>query len=494
LLLQSRQLKHMSNNKAFAKKRNNSIKVIVLGISILAAYILVYILDFQNAVQGIMLFLIISAALIGGYNLCQKFDSDMLVKYILFIGFVMRIGYMLYTPCPLRQHDLMDISIDSNGHAAYILNILDGHLPMSNEGQFYHPPLYHILSGIVIFVLKPILHLTNEIDVMNCARLVSCFFSCITLYCVKSLCVELNIKKPIPLALVAFLPNFYLMGGRVNNDAMAMFFMTIILIYSIRWYKEQSRKNTLILALSFGLGMMSKMSVAVFAIPSGLVMIYVLAKSVKSHNLLKTLKSLCLFAAVSIPLGLAYPIRNMIMFHQPLNYVLNVSDAGFASENYSYTQRFLTFPITKIVSPVYNDVYNDYNLWMYLLKGGLFGEFRFKIVTAIPATMLFIYTIITILMLISVVRSLKDKDISVRYLVLSASVLMISYIAFNIKYPYGCTMDFRYIAPVFVICALLFGRFLDLNKDKKISNLIHRISAVAVLTFSILSIYMFCVI
>ena len=216
-----------------SRKRNNLIKVIALGMSLLVVYVLVYLLNLQNSVQGIMLFLIISAALMGGYNLCQKYDSKMLVKYILFIGFVMRIGYMLYTPCTIRAHDLKDISIDSDGHAAYILNILEGHLPMSNEGQFYHPPLYHILSGIVIFVLKPILHLTNEIDIINCARLVSCFFSCITLYCVKSLCAELKINKPIPLALVALLPNFYLMGGRVNNDAMAMFFMTLILLFSI---------------------------------------------------------------------------------------------------------------------------------------------------------------------------------------------------------------------------------------------------------------------
>ncbi len=477
-----------------SEKRNNLIRVIVLSISILVVYVLVYMLDLQNSVQGLMLFLIISVALIGGYNLCQKFEVEVLVKYILFIGFIMRIGYMLYTPCTLRQHDLRGISIDSDGHAAYILNILDGHLPMSNEGQFYHPPLYHILSGIVIFVLKPILHLTNETDIMNCARLVSCFFSCITLYCVKSLCAELKINKLIPLSLVAFLPNFYLMGGRVNNDAMSVFFMTMILLFSIRWYKNQSIKNTVILALSFGLGMMSKVSVAVFAIPTGLMMIYVFAKSFKKHNLFKTLKSLCLFAAVSIPLGLAYPIRNLILFNQPINYVLDVSDAGFVSQNYSYIQRFLTFPITKMFTPVYNDVYSDYNLWMYLLKGGVFGEFRFNIAAAIPAIMLFIYAIISILMVISSVWSFKDKDKSISYIVLSAAVLMVSYIAFNIKYPYGCTMDFRYIATAFVINALLFGRFLDLKKDKKYGKVLYRISAATVLIFSILSVYMFCVI
>ncbi|WP_352401144.1 glycosyltransferase family 39 protein [Anaerotignum sp.] len=441
-----------------------------------------------------MILLILSIACIGGYNLCQSFDHEQLASYILLIAFVMRIGYMLYTPCTLRPHDLKNISIDSDGHAAYILNILEGHLPTSNEGQFYHPPLYHILSALVILILKPILHLTSDMDVINCARVVSCIFSCITLYCVKSLCYQLKINNFIPLSMVGFLPNFYLMGGRVNNDAIALFFMTLIILFSIRWYQDQNTKNTVILALSFALGMISKLSVAILAISTGILMLCTLIKSFKEHNLFQTIRGLCLFAAASIPLGLSYAIRNFVLFHQPFHYVLDVGSAGFISQNYSYFQRFLAFPITKMFNPIYNNPYTDYNLWLYLLKGGLYGEFRFHIAVAIPAIMLFIYTILSILMMISVVCSLRDKDIEVSYLLLSATVLLVSYIIFNIKYPYGCTMDFRYVAPVFIINSLLFGRFLDKHHDKKFSMVFYGISGGVVLIFSLLSIFMFCII
>ncbi|PHV70181.1 hypothetical protein CS063_11935 [Sporanaerobium hydrogeniformans] len=476
------------------KKQNNLIRFFTLSLSILLVYVGVHLLHLESSVQGMMLFLIISVALMGGYNLCQKFDQDMLARYILFIGFVMRIGYMLYTPCTVRPHDLKALSIDSNGNAAYILTILNGHLPISNEGQFYHPPLYYVLSGMVISVLKPLLSLTNETDLIDCAKLVSCTFSCATLYCVPSLCAELKINKPIPLSLVAFLPNFYLMGGRVNNDALAVFFMTLVLLFSIRWSKNQSLKNTLILALSFGLGMMSKLSVGVFAIPTGLLMLYVVVKSIKKHNLLKTLQSLCLFAVVSIPLGLAYPLRNWILFNQPFHYVLDVGSAGFASQHYSLAQRFFSFPITKLFHPVYNNVSTDYNIWMYLLKGGLFGEFQFNSVSVVPAILLFIYALISFFMIVSLISSLKEKEERILYLVLAAGVLMVSYIVFNIKYPYGCTMDFRYIAPVFVINTLLFGSFIDKNKDKKYGTAFYRLSIGSIFIFSLLSIYMFCVI
>lgn len=220
-------------------------------------------------IQSLMMLIIIVVTLVESYKLCQTFDEDRLVRYILFIGYVMRIGYMLYTPCTVRQHDLRTLTIDDNGNAAYILTILNGHLPTSNEGQFYHPPLYYSLSAVVIWALRPILNSTETIDMINCARLISCIFSCATLYAVKSLCETLQIRKIIPLVLVAFLPHFYLMGGRVNNDAIALFFMTIILLFSIRWYKDQSIKNTVILALGFGLGMLSKMSVALLAVPTG---------------------------------------------------------------------------------------------------------------------------------------------------------------------------------------------------------------------------------
>jgi len=470
-----------------SEKTSNLIKIFGFCLILLVVYILVYLFNLQDCIQFSLFLFIVLSALTVGCSLHRQYDSEKLVAYILFIGFVVRIGYMLYTPCTTMGHDF-------EGHAAYIQNMLDGHLPESNEDQFYHPPLFYFLSAVVIFILKPILGLTNEIDIINCARLVSCFFSCMTLYCVKSLCTELKIKKPIPLALTAFLPNFFFMGARVNNDAIVVFFMTMILLYSIRWYKEQNRKNTVILALSFGLGMMSKMSVAVLAIPTGLLMLYVLAESIKTRTSSKTIKSLFLFGFICIPLGLAYPIRNLILFDQPFTYVLDVGSGIFASENYSFIQRFLTFPITRMFNPVYNDVFNDYNIWMYLLKGGLFGEFSFDIPRAIPVSLLILYSIISLFMVISVIWSLRTDNISINYLELSGIELMFAYIAFNIRYPYGCTMDFRYIAPVFIINSLLLGRFFDLNKDKKYGKPLYHVTSAVISIFSLLSLLLLCII
>ncbi len=43
-----------------------------------------------------------------------------------------------------------------------------------------------------------------------------------------------------------------------------------------------------------------------------------------------------------------------------------------------------------------------------------------------------------------------------------------SFIAFNLKYPFGCTMDFRYIFPTAIIGAIYLGIALDhMKRDGK---------------------------
>ena len=57
-----------------------------------------------------------------------------LVVAIIAMGIIMRIGHMLYTPYSLRGHD---IGLGANGHADYILTLMQGNLPDSNSYQYY---------------------------------------------------------------------------------------------------------------------------------------------------------------------------------------------------------------------------------------------------------------------------------------------------------------------------------------------------------------------
>lgn len=72
--------------------------------------------------------------------------------------------------------------------------------------------------------------------------------------------------QPFVMAVIAFHPNFFLMGLRGNNDMFATFFLVFCIINTYRWYKNRDMKTIILLALSFGLGMMSKISVGGYGV------------------------------------------------------------------------------------------------------------------------------------------------------------------------------------------------------------------------------------
>lgn len=59
------------------------------------------------------------------------------------------------------------------------------------------------------------------------AKIVSCFASCGVLLTTNDICEELKfnrVSQVIAITFIAFLPNFYFLAGRVNNDSMSIFF------------------------------------------------------------------------------------------------------------------------------------------------------------------------------------------------------------------------------------------------------------------------------
>ena len=77
------------------------------------------------------------------------------------------------------------------------------------------------------------------------------------------------------------------------------------------------------MAVIYGLGVMTKVSVGVIALFTAVVFVIMLVKTVKTDA--KQWKMLMLryivFGLISLPLGLWYSVRNYRMFGQPLGYV-----------------------------------------------------------------------------------------------------------------------------------------------------------------------------
>ncbi len=392
--------------------------------------------------------------------------SAQLISIVVFIGLVMRIGYMLYTPSYVRGHDMWEISPESKGHYAYMLQVFLGKLPQSNEIQFYHPPFFYWLSSILMKGYGFLRGQVNLVELVEASKIVSCFASCMTLLLSKEICEELGLKVKstlITLSVVAFLPSFYLLAGRANNDSLAVAFSIMAIGYTIKWYKNSTYKNSIGLALAFGLGMMTKMSVGVLAFFTGYLMLYKLFGKEYKTIRKEVFRQLTLFATICFPLALWFPIRNFILFKQPLNYVYDVGkNVNMNCSDYSLFERFLNFPLYELLEKnPYANPWQDCNTVMYLIKTAIFGEFTYMIEPLIAKGLLITTTALTLGVLGSGIWLLWKEKTMTKFMKWSLlgliGVYYLSYIWFNMKYPYGCTMDFRYIVPLALVAGLVLG-------------------------------------
>lgn len=385
---------------------------------------------------------------------------------ILMIGLIMRVGYTMYTPWYIRVHDVGQADLNATGHASYILHLFYGKLPNSNGYQFYHPPFYHFLSSVTMHIVGLLKGIKEGEYLIDSAKLISCFASCGVLFQIKEFLKETDIKGKIAniiMLIVAFCPNFYLMSGRVNNDSLVFFFMVVAIRYTYKWYYNQDWKSIIILAIAYGLGMMTKTSMTVLTVFTAVFMCVVLVKNIKKHLYKMTILQLIVFGVISLPLGLWYPIRNLILYKQPLSYVLNLGkESPIYVGNYSISERLLLHIKNLKNLSLFNKPIDDYNIPIYIWKGSLFGEFTLEINNTLGWILLIsngVLIVISIIAMIVIIMKTKEKRELIYGLFFIWLCQMISYISFNINFPHTCTMDFRYIVITVIVGAIYIGLF-----------------------------------
>ena len=174
-------------------------------------------------------------------------------------------------------------------------------------------------------------------------------------------------------------------------------------------------------------------------------------------------------------IGLLYSIRNLILFNQSLLYVAqpgNITYCGDAS----------IFDRINIFSKEWLEIYcsptSNCNIFAYLIKSSLFGEYFIKPIISNKMTeisinivsilLLILNIIIVIISLINLVKIvLKKQNDKILNMFISFYIIeMIMYIYGNITKPYGCTMDFRYIVPTIFLGMIFIIKNIE-NKSKK---------------------------
>lgn len=484
----------------FMKKINSSeaLQYITMALIPVVFYIIERITGLDGK-RGIIKGLMVICLLMAVGSLVVKWrHKELTDKYIIgiiiFMGVVMRVGYMLYTPCNVRAQDLWEIDVNANGHAGYVLRLIENKaLPDTNRTQLYQQPLFYFIGALVSKVINTILQCKDSYYLVDAVKTVSSMASCISILVFKEICQECGLKEKAqicPLMLMAFIPVCYLTGGRVNPDALAAMFMMMAFLYTLRWLKDQSWGNTLILAVIYGCAVMTKISSAVVAIGTAVLFLWKLYAEIKNHKNVKgIIYKYIVFAFVSLPLGLWYSIRNYILFNQPLGYVLKLStEIKLYTGKYSLMERLFSINFQNLFTTPYAKPWGDYNAPVYYLKSSLFGEFTYEVPGWMPVLLMSSAALAAIITAAAVVWQLRSnrKDKEGNIAAGMAILFYCSELYFYIKYPFGCSMDFRYMIFLIAPLGVLLGKYMS-HREGRTKDM-----TAVFLCFSIFSCIMYC--
>ena len=454
--------------------------------------------------------------LITGYGIylkkAKKLTPEALIVLIFAAGFVLRLGYVLYTDILTRQNDagVFEEGNYNVYHSGYILFIRDKlSLPDSDirqMGEFYHPPFHHIVCALFLKIYELFLPKgTHNYEALQALSFTWANFACVMLY--KNIRL-IGIRKEcdtLAAAIVSAFPTFTLLSGSINNDVLSVLLFFTGFYFGIRWFKEGTWKNIILSALAIGFGMMTKLAVGMIAFPLGFLFIVKFIRDIKGKKEgLKSFANLCVFGVISVPLGLWYQIRNLVKFGVPITYVLRSTNTYQDVSRYPAAERifgFYGFPIEDYYINLGSDGTQDYNIFITLIKTALFGEenCRDDFAMSITGYMLLIAFLVLIAVGIAgfvyTMLTLKKRDSfweNVSMLLMTA-VQIISLISFALKYPHICSVSYRYSMPLALCGTVFISRIGGIRLKGANSDLVLKITKVISVAFFILSILFYTI-
>lgn len=445
--------------------------------------ILVYI--FQKWFYIRHLLMVISLMFLGANIIIFKRNQILTEKwkiiFIIAVIMIVQFGYVSYTPYYTRQHDSRSFyKYELYGHFGYI-----GHIFFNNslpEGSpvgkwcLYNPPLFHLTSAIFLKLQFLFEGISIEAGFEN-LQVVSYIYMTIFIVYVYRILKEMKIKKSLiyMLAVIGLSPAMIIMSASINNDILSIMLSTMAIFYTIKWYQEDTLKNLIKIALTISLGMMTKVSVALVAVAIACAFLVKVLNN--KEKLKKYIGNFAIFALIALPIGLWYPVKNLILYDVPLTYVQEVKnkDTHPANvSNYSVFERLfnISYDNIKNMNLDMEEPNLDYNIFLSTMKSFIVDEtieYEDSMIMKVSIYTAFWSAIaIAIVFLLNVIYVIKKyKEINNHWLSFFAILFLITvayYIKFCFDFPFVFTMNFRYIVPTFISYAVITGIACDKNE------------------------------
>ncbi len=419
------------------------------------------------------------------------------ILLLMAMGFLLRLCYVLYTPVYMRQHDVFYFTqgdftqFTHQRHSEYIEYIAKYlSLPAVDPtqvglSQLYHPPLHHLIAGLW-------LRLNVELGfdyATGCEniQLLTLFYSATCMVISYRILRLIGCKSwglVIPMAILCFHPTFIMMAGSVNNDLLSITLALYAVYATLRWVKDRTMYNMVCIALGVGLSMMTKLSGGLVAPGIALVFLWQWIKAIgeKQGEGRKLFLQFVVFAILCVPLGLWWPIKNAITYQIPVTYVpalgensgqylgaYSVIQRLFGVEPDSFSRIFMAWNHSGYTE------YNEYNLFLSLLKTSVFGEFTLFDVVHNPTDWLHIWGtwvskilffanagLVGISLIATGFVTYKHRRKPWVWLLLTVwATVLFSYIQFCFAFPQSCTGNFRYAVPTLLCGCCYIGVFLN---------------------------------
>lgn len=438
-----------------------------------------------------------------------KLFKEHISDFIIVGAVLLRAWYVINTGINDRQHDegyitTLTDDLVNGGHLGYIeYFVKNHHMPDFNPFDvfsYYHPPLHHIISAVMVS-----LNLACNVEyayAFENVQVLTLLYNAVTMIFARKILDYVTTNQTsktasyyVALSLICFHPSLTYLSGSVNNDMLTIMLEVIVIYYTLCFIKEKDMKNLMMIAVTLGFSAISKMNAVIFALPIGIIFLMHLKQEIKAGNGMRWFRKYAIFGVVCGIIGLSYTIRNAIVFHEKPGILSANSESHQYMGNYSLLTR-LGLPGTLDWEYPFHSEYAkaSRNVWLIMLKTSVFTEERPDVsgfgLTLGRIVLLLAIAVSVILVIVIIGSSIKlikegKKELGI-FTLSSFLTIVLTYIAFVIKYPYTCSCDFRYITIM-----LIFGA-MAIACQKKYAMYLNILLAAFLITSNVF-LYQFCV-
>ena len=427
----------------------------------------------------------------------KKWTYYKAVVTLLSFSYVLHLFFLMYSML-IYQYDQGSFFGTEIGHFGYIKYIYNNYsLPQFDprlKWQYYHPPLNHIICAVFLRIQTAFG--VNFLTAADNLTFLPFLYFMNTLIIFHRLSLKTGLEKKYSiyiLAVTSFSVGLHFTGGYVNNDMLSVMFMMLAVSLSINWYKNRKISNMIPIAICFGLGMFTKLSMWMCSVPIAVLFISALIDVIRRKqfkDLRKMIGQMCVFLTISVPMSLYWSVRNLVRFGVPLAYI-PVSGPEGQHIDADITKRLFDFDLSQFDKPyvanvLNKDSYNEYNPLIALIKSsmGTTALDSFFIPKILFPVVLIISVISFVCMIYVLVKKHGLDPVYKLMFLLFYLVVLVSYYIFCIKYPGVCTEEIRYATPVIFIGAYFISYTLmciDKKKKKALSLFIRSVVVLFVL-------------